>query len=149
MFVARWLRKTDFEPFANLIDELGYDLDDVMRPFKSILTKGERQHSIVVLLRHGDFAGFLMYKHNGKAVTITNLAVLKQFRRQGGGKILMDFMLEPYKDDDSKPVKVNVSSYDMASQKFFAALGFKAELAEDGENYVFRFKSAARSGHEV
>lgn len=149
MFVARWLRKTDFEPFSNLIDDLGYDLGEIMRPFKSILTKGERQHSIVVLLRHGDFAGFLMYKHNGKVVTITNIAVLKQFRRQGGGKVLMDFMLEPYKGEDSKPVKVNVSSYDMVSQKFFVSLGFKAELAEDGENYVFKFKSAARSGHEV
>lgn len=149
MFVARWLRKTDFEPFASLIDDLGYDLADIMRPFKSILTKGERQHSIVVLLRHGDFAGFLMYKHNGKVVTITNIAVLKQFRRQGGGKVLMDFMLEPYKEDNSKPIKVNVSSYDMASQKFFSSVGFKAELDEDGENYVFKFKAPTRSGHEV
>jgi ribosomal protein S18 acetylase RimI-like enzyme len=144
MFVARWLRRTDLEPFTMLLDDLGLDMREVMRPFKTILTKGERQHSIVVLLRHGDFAGFLMYKHNGKAITINNIAVVESVRRQGGGKVLMDFMLEPYRGEDAKPVRAVVSPYNVAAQKFFSSLGFKAELDPESEDYVFKFKATSK-----
>lgn len=123
MFNVRWME--------------GRDLPYVLALSGQVLNKDPRialKHlqrmdkcSCVVLLRYYDVVGYMLYGRAKDHVKIMHIAVEPEFQKKGGGRAMVEFVLNGYaKAKTIKPIEVMLRESDNETQAFFRSLGFKA-----------------------
>jgi ribosomal protein S18 acetylase RimI-like enzyme len=102
-------------------------------------------YAVMVLERHREVVGYMLYKHHGDIVKIRQICVMPDYRRKGGGTAMLQGLIEGYsKAEKPKPIEVTLPEDNFNTQSFLRKLGFKAsgikkEVFKKGDGYVFRY----------
>lgn len=91
--------------------------------------------------------GYIIYQLNANSLTILNLAVGKDYRRQGCGKLLIDKMISKLLPGKREALIATIRESNLPAQLFFKKMGFYATAIlnkpfdeNDEDAYLMKYK---------
>jgi diamine N-acetyltransferase len=111
-------------------DQIDYMLD-LMYSGKALKEQMDNGHSFLVLYEHETPVGFASYSEIEPQVwKLHKIYILPSQQGKGGGKMLVDFVMEDITRAGGKALQLNVNRHNKAKQ-FYERLGFTVIREED------------------
>ena len=104
---------------------------DLMYGESSLREQMEKDHSFLILSDHNEPQGFASYSEIEPSLwKLHKLYVLPSYQGKGGGRSLIDFILNDVKSKGGKALQLNVNRNNKAKD-FYERLGFRVIRSED------------------
>lgn len=104
---------------------------------------------VTIVREYSEVVGFMIYELSKQKLTILNMAVQPDSRRQGLGRLAIDRLKVKLSQQRRTSVQTHVTEDNLSAHLFFAACGFRCETIERGDNGRDRLVFAYRIPEEV
>lgn len=104
---------------------------------------------VTIVRNYSEILGFMIYELHKHKLTILNMAVQPESRRQGFGRMAIDRLKGKLSQQRRTAVMAHVTEDNLNAHLFFSACGFRCEKTERGDNGRDRLVFAYRILEEV
>lgn len=104
---------------------------------------------VTIVRNYSEILGFMIYELHKNKLTILNMAVQPESRRQGFGRMAIDRLKGKLSQQRRTAVMAHVTEDNLNAHLFFSACGFRCEKTERGDNGRDRLVFAYRILEEV
>lgn len=145
---VRWMIRRDMHEVLEIENE-AFEFPWSEETFVKVLRQRNCIGVVVVVeeSKSERVAGYLIYELHKDRLHLFNIGVRKDLRRTGVGRALLAKLIGKLHPDRRKRIVTEVRETNIAAQKFFAAIGFRAVSVlkdfyddTDEDAYVFQYR---------
>ncbi len=139
--VIEKLKKEDFVKYKELIDE-AFDTNTDINSYSKYNPENESYEIVVIKENEDIIATLTMYKLNlftfsfQPTIELFNVAVKKEFKRKGLGKLLIDYVKEYAKKNGYKTIHLTCLEEEKDVHLFYENVGFKKNESRKYSMYL-------------